>query len=184
MFALRCVPEAEHLDTAEIVDVCRRTMETSPNDDGWLSLCGLAYYTRFSQTRDLSDLDRAISAGCRGLKLTPHNHPGASDREYLITEMLNTRFDATSCPHDLEKAMNARQRSVTPGTANVGNNSKPVDNLLAWLRTQAGSFPYFSTAEEALLLTQRAVNIRPPSQPALARLLNSVGTWFLEHNHL
>jgi hypothetical protein len=184
MFALLCAPEVEHLDTSEIICVCKSAMEASPDDDGWLSLFGLAYYTRFSQTCDLSDLDRAISAGCRGLELTPRTHQGAWDREYLITEMLSARFDATGCPHDLENATAARQGSVIPGAAKVKNNSKPVVNLLAWLKIHTESFPYFSRAEEALSITQRAVKILPQTHPALTRLFNIVGTWFLEHSKL
>ncbi|TEB27614.1 hypothetical protein FA13DRAFT_1574345, partial [Coprinellus micaceus] len=70
---------------------------------------GLAYYARFSQTRDLSDLDRAISVGCRGLKQTPRNYQRARGRECLIAEMLSSRFEATDCPHDLENAISAQR---------------------------------------------------------------------------
>jgi hypothetical protein len=97
--------------------------------------------------------------------------------------MLNARFEATACPHDLENAIAAQQGTVE-SIAKVEHHPNTVISLLEWLRTHLETHPYFPGVEEALWITERALKILPEGHPALPILFNSLGTWFLEQSRV
>ncbi|TEB21154.1 hypothetical protein FA13DRAFT_1643470 [Coprinellus micaceus] len=180
MFALHCAPELDNFDTSEIIWACKSAIETSPDDDGWRSLLGLAYHMRFSQTRDLSDLDRAISAGHLGLKQTPRSRQRTRSRACLITEMLNARFEATACPHDLENAIAAQQGTRALKILPEGHPALPIlfNSLGTWFLEQSRVEEDRANIDAAVLYSYTAMGLAPDGHPALSTGLRIITLTF------
>jgi tetratricopeptide (TPR) repeat protein len=159
---------------------CWRTLElssgTSFNRAALLSNLGLGLSERYEHVHELNDLDEAIRAYQKAIKLFPLNVPDLPECFTNLGAQLSARFAHLGELADLEAAVHAFRKAVSLTAPRAPNRAHRLSNLgsgLSSLYERTGQLADLQMSVDAL---QQALNLAPEGLPELSGLLNNLGT--------
>ncbi|MEU6985216.1 CHAT domain-containing protein [Streptomyces sp. NPDC046324] len=159
----------------EGIATCRRAAAVADNPvESSLYLANLAHALngRTAGTRNHSALDDAHSAARDALTTAPPGHPAHTHAQYVLAEVLRSRYVETGVLADLEAAIGHARSALDATGADDRHHMGRALELAALLRIHAHALGGASDAlAEPLALLRRLAAAAPPHSAERARVL-------------
>ena len=149
-----------------------------PDKAGRGNNLGISLLRRFERLRELSDLDKAITALQAAVDATLDDHPDKAARLSNLGLSLGTRFWHRGVPTDLDKAIAVQQHAVNLTTDDQPDKPTCLTNLGNSLLSRFERLSKPDDLNLAMATLQHAVDLTPDNHPDKARHLNNLGNTF------
>ncbi|MFD3945376.1 CHAT domain-containing protein [Streptomyces sp. NPDC058579] len=157
------------------IDTIRRAAAAAGNPiEASLYLSNLAFVLngRTVNTSDLAALDDAHHAARDALATAPPGHPAHAHAEYVLSEVLRTRYVETGVLDDLDSALGHARRALDATAPHDGQYEGRALDFAELLRLRAGAVGDAPEAlAEALALLRRVAADSPAHDAGRARVL-------------
>ncbi|VDB85490.1 unnamed protein product [Peniophora sp. CBMAI 1063] len=144
----------------------------------FLNNLAVSFHSRFERFGDSRDLENALDAERRAVKLTPTDDPNFPRLLSNLAAVLSSRFGRFGESSDLDSALDTHRRAVELTPTDDPELPLRLSNLATSFLSRFERFKDSRDLENALDADRRAVELTPVDDPKLPRSLSNLAVSF------